>query len=71
MAFLITVLFIKFKSLFLFAFKGSSGTEPIKGIQVRTTSQNGIILRYRRTGFICVGNEVMFSMNSKEEKPAG
>lgn len=69
--FLKTVLFIKCKSLFLFAFKNTSGTEPIKGIQVRTTSQIGKILRYRRTGLSSVGNEIVFTMNNKEEKRAG
>nr|XP_034327280.1 uncharacterized protein LOC117689716 [Crassostrea gigas] len=52
-------------------FMNTSGTEPIKGIQVRTTSQNRRRnLRYRKTGLHSVGNEIMFTMDNKEEKPA-
>ncbi|XP_048745195.2 uncharacterized protein LOC125658102 [Ostrea edulis] len=48
-------------------FMGVSGTEPIKGIQIRT-GQGRQILKYRKENLICVGNEVSFTMSAPESK---
>ncbi|XP_022337633.2 uncharacterized protein LOC111133481 [Crassostrea virginica] len=51
------------------AFMSAEGTYPIKGIQIRT-SKDRKILRYRNESLSCTGNEIKFSMNNKESKPA-
>ena len=53
-----------------FKFQSTAGTYPIKGIQIRT-SKDRKILKYRREYLSCTGNEIKFTMNNKESKPAG